>query len=72
MKIIKAERSLNIQFAKQEWFDIAKKAGWIKPAEEIEENVEAASKKKKKGRCWKGYEPVPGVKPYEDGSCKKS
>jgi len=26
----------------------------------------------KKTRCWKGYEPVPGKKPYSKGSCKKS
>lgn len=26
--------------------------------------------KKKKSRCWKGYEPTPGVKPFEKGSCK--
>ena len=25
----------------------------------------------KKTRCWKGYEPVPGKKPYSKGSCKK-
>lgn len=24
---------------------------------------------KKKGRCWKGYKPVPGKKPYSKGSC---
>ena len=23
-----------------------------------------------KGRCWDGYEPTPGVKAYEDGSCQ--
>jgi len=23
----------------------------------------------KKGRCWKGYEPTPGVKPFAKGSC---
>lgn len=23
-------------------------------------------------RCWEGYEPVPGKKPYEKGSCKPS
>jgi len=23
-----------------------------------------------KGRCWKGYKPVPGKKPYSKGSCK--
>jgi hypothetical protein len=26
---------------------------------------------KKKNRCWKGYEPVPGKKPYSDDSCRK-
>lgn len=26
--------------------------------------------KKKKGRCWKGYKPTPGVEPYAKGSCK--
>jgi len=25
----------------------------------------------KKNRCWKGYEPVPGKKPYSKGSCRK-
>ena len=25
----------------------------------------------KKTRCWKGYEPTPGKKPYSKGSCKK-
>lgn len=24
----------------------------------------------KKGRCWEGYEPTPGKKPYSEGSCK--
>lgn len=28
-------------------------------------------KKAKKGRCWDGYEPTPGKKPYSPGSCKK-
>ena len=28
------------------------------------------SKTKKKGRCWKGYEPTPGKKAYSDGSCR--
>jgi hypothetical protein len=27
---------------------------------------------KKRGRCWKGYEPVPGKKPYSKGSCQKA
>lgn len=37
---------------------------------------ESMDKKKKKmdkgdGRCWEGYEPTPGKKPYEKGSCQK-
>jgi len=31
---------------------------------------EAKKNKKKKGRCWDGYEPVPGKKPYSKGSCR--
>ena len=27
--------------------------------------------KKKKGRCWLGYAPVKGKKPFSPGSCKK-
>lgn len=27
--------------------------------------------KKKKGRCWTGYKPTPGKKPYSPGSCMK-
>lgn len=29
-------------------------------------------KKENNSRCWKGYEPVKGKKPYSPGSCKKS
>jgi len=29
-------------------------------------------KSKKSGRCWKGYKPTPGKKPYSDGSCQKA
>ena len=25
---------------------------------------------RKKGRCWAGYEPTPGKKPYSKGSCR--
>lgn len=38
------------------------------------ENVTEAEQKnmgKAEGRCWEGYEPVEGVKPYEKGSCQK-
>jgi hypothetical protein len=27
--------------------------------------------KAKKGRCWPGYKPVKGKRPYSSGSCKK-
>jgi hypothetical protein len=27
---------------------------------------------KKSGRCWEGYKPTPGKKPYDKGSCTKS
>jgi hypothetical protein len=30
-----------------------------------------AKTKKKTSRCWTGYEPVPGKKPYTKGSCRK-
>jgi hypothetical protein len=29
------------------------------------------AKKKKKGRCWQGYKPVPGKKAYSEDSCVK-
>jgi len=27
--------------------------------------------KKKSNRCWDGYKPTPGKKPYSEGSCTK-
>lgn len=30
-----------------------------------------ATTKKKTTRCWPGYEPVPGKKAHEQGSCRK-
>ena len=32
-------------------------------------SADESGKKKKKKRCWKGYSPVEGVKPYAPGSC---
>ena len=29
-------------------------------------------KKKGGGRCWTGYKPVPGKKPFSKGSCAKA
>jgi hypothetical protein len=34
--------------------------------------VSAKKKDSGNGRCWKGYKPVPGKKPYSDGSCEKA
>ena len=31
-----------------------------------------AQRRKKKTRCWRGYKPTPGVKPYAPGSCMKA
>ena len=31
----------------------------------------ATKRRKKKGRCWPGYKPVKGKKPYSPGRCKK-
>lgn len=33
---------------------------------------EACCVKCEANRCWSGYEPVPGKKPYSDGSCRKT
>lgn len=33
--------------------------------------IEKLSKAKKLKRCWEGYEPVPGKKPYSEDSCRK-
>lgn len=33
---------------------------------------EEKDKNESKDRCWKGYEPAPGKKPYSPGSCKKA
>lgn len=34
-------------------------------------NEADAGMDKKEGRCWEGYEPTPGKKPYSEGSCQK-
>lgn len=39
----------------------------MKPFKEFLEE----EKKKKGGRCWTGYKPVPGKAPYSDDSCEK-
>jgi len=37
---------------------------------EAQAAMKGPSMTKKEGRCWDGYEPTPGKKAYEDGSCK--
>ncbi len=41
-----------------------------KKKQEEEEEEKEATFKSAKGRCWTGYEPVPGKEPYSDGSCR--
>lgn len=41
-------------------------SGEVNSSESAGLDVEA-----KKGRCWEGYEPTPGKKPYSPGSCQK-
>ena len=69
MRIIKSQKNVKVQLSQQEWFDIGKKAKWIEIAPDSFQKE--AAKKKKKGRCWVGYEPTPGKEPYSDGSCQK-
>lgn len=35
-----------------------------------DEDRQGAEKNSSKGRCWKGYEPVPGKEPYSEDSCR--
>lgn len=34
-------------------------------------DLKKETSRKLKGRCWDGYEPVPGKKPFSDGSCRE-
>lgn len=36
---------------------------------EMKKCGEMKKEEKKEGRCWEGYKPVPGKKPFEKGSC---
>ena len=47
------------------------------PKHSVKKNKSKSKKKKtmnkkKKGRCWSGYKPVKGKKPYSPGSCTKA
>lgn len=43
----------------------------MKILHEILNEVLAEASLDEAGRCWDGYEPVPGKKAYEPGSCRK-
>jgi hypothetical protein len=66
MKLIKAGNTVKLQLTIQDWLAIGKQAKWINPSLD-----KMSAKKKRKSRCWDGYKPVPGKKPFSDGSCKK-
>ncbi len=40
------------------------------PADVVQFYLKRAAEKRKKGRCWEGYEPVPGKEPYSEDSCR--
>jgi hypothetical protein len=49
----------------------AKKKPKEEQTETYQEEKMAASEGDNKDRCWEGYEPTPGKKPYSEGSCQK-
>ena len=44
--------------------------GFVKRASEYGYSREQALELLKTSRCWEGYEPVPGKKPYSNDSCR--
>jgi hypothetical protein len=50
------------------WQDSDGDGKWYEKGEDVKEEY---IEEKKKGRCWTGYEPTPGKKPYSPGSCQK-
>ena len=58
----------------QAWMGWGGDAGYAwarKVVGQMEAADKAATEAEKGGRCWDGYEPVKGKKPYSDGSCRK-
>lgn len=43
-----------------------------KPKPKMKSKSKSKPKMKSKGRCWSGYKPTPGKKPYSKGSCMKA
>lgn len=54
----------------QAWMGWGGDAGYAW-ARKVVKQLDARTKTEGKDRCWDGYEPVPGKKPYSKGSCKK-
>ena len=50
------------------WQDSDGDGEWYEKGEDVKEEY---IEEKKKGRCWTGYKPTPGKKPYSEGSCQK-
>lgn len=47
-----------------------KSAQMYKSKEKGIDKLKKFKAKMKKNRCWDGYEPTPGKKPYSEGSCR--
>lgn len=43
-----------------------------KPKPRMKPKTKSKMKPKMKGRCWAGYKPTPGKKPFTKGSCMKA
>lgn len=43
-----------------------------KPKSSKPKKSKSKAKSGKSGRCWAGYKPTPGKRPYSKGSCMKS
>ncbi len=43
----------------------------LRKTDDADQPIERKSSALLKSRCWEGYEPTPGVKAYEPGSCRK-
>lgn len=43
-----------------------------KPKKSKSKSKAKSGKSGKSGRCWAGYKPTPGKRPYSNGSCMKS
>ena len=66
-KPITAEENKKEMEAERHEFKYDKQTGKIR----LRKTDDAENPIERKSRCWEGYEPTPGVKAYEPGSCRK-